>query len=322
MGRVPSFLRKNKKHLQNKSSIPKRRIFQTENHKTILQLKFRVAVASMENLSRYYTLLRDPTRRKIIEILGVQEKIGFKELRETLGLGVGTVYYHLDMLSEFITQDKQRKYRLNDKGQLLYKVLKEGNVPPSLEISETFSHRLAKWIFLSPLFAKTNKPLRLLPVSLAVLFFGAVGAAQARLEPALFFYFDYSIRNFTGIAVLFIFNWIGLFLLAEILTYAVFKHVGNDLQLFTCVGLAAFPLAFYPYIYMAVPTVTEALGLYYMELETVKLAILIVLQIWSLMLVSAAFCYGKGLRLDKGITMSLIAVYLNMAVLFMLGRFT
>ncbi|MFW9998465.1 MAG: winged helix-turn-helix domain-containing protein, partial [Candidatus Odinarchaeota archaeon] len=67
----------------------------------------------MENLSRYYTLLRDPTRRKIIELLATHEKIGFKELKETLDLGVGTIYYHLDMLSDFLIQDKQRKYKLN-----------------------------------------------------------------------------------------------------------------------------------------------------------------------------------------------------------------
>ena len=78
----------------------------------------------MEDLSRYYALLKDPARRKIIEILGSQEKIGFKELRETLGLGVGTVYYHLDMLSEFLEQDKQRKHRLNAKGQMLYRFLR------------------------------------------------------------------------------------------------------------------------------------------------------------------------------------------------------
>jgi len=116
----------------------------------------------MEDLSRYYALLKDPTRRKIIEILGVQEKIGFKELREALGLGVGTVYYHLDMLSDFLEQDKQRKYRLNGKGQVLYRVLKEGSLPASLGISETFSHRLGKWLFLSPVFALTAKPLRFL----------------------------------------------------------------------------------------------------------------------------------------------------------------
>ena len=40
-------------------------------------------------LTRYYTLLRDPARRKIIEILGSQSKIGFKELRQELKLDVG-----------------------------------------------------------------------------------------------------------------------------------------------------------------------------------------------------------------------------------------
>ena len=80
----------------------------------------------MEDPSKYHTLLSDPTRRKIIEILAEQGKVGFKELRQILGLGVGTVYYHLDMLSEFITQDKSRKYMLNDRGRLLYQSMKEG----------------------------------------------------------------------------------------------------------------------------------------------------------------------------------------------------
>jgi DNA-binding transcriptional ArsR family regulator len=262
----------------------------------------------MEDLSRYYTLLRDPARRKIIEILGVQEKIGFKELREALGLGVGTVYYHLDMLSDYITQDKQRKYRLNDRGQMLYKVLKDGSIPTSLEIGEAFSHRLGKWLFLSPVFAKTVKPLRLLPVSIAILLLGALGSSYAKLDPALFFYFPYSAYNFTSILTLFIFNWIGLFLFAEFLTYLLYRRVGNDLQLFTCIGLAAFPIAIFPYVYIFTS-------------ETIAQYSLFILQIWSLLLVSAAFCFGKGIRLDKAIVVSLAAMYLNIAALFMLGRF-
>ncbi|MEM2912123.1 MAG: winged helix-turn-helix domain-containing protein [Candidatus Bathyarchaeia archaeon] len=276
----------------------------------------------MEDLSRYYALLKDPTRRKIIEILGVQEKIGFKELREALGLGVGTVYYHLDMLSDFLEQDKQRKYRLNDKGQMLYRVLKEGSLPANLGISEAFSHRLGKWLFLSPVFALTSKPLRFLPISAAVLILGAFGASLARLEPALFFYFQYAVYNPSSIMVLFIFNWIGLFLFAEALAYAFFKRVGNDLQLFTCLGLAAIPMAVFPYIYMAVPKILEGLSLYPSELEMIRQGVLVILQIWSLLLVSAAFCHGKGVRLDKGILVSLAAVYLNIAILFLLGRFT
>jgi len=74
-------------------------------------------------------------------MLGEQGKMGFKELRSNLGLGVGTVYYHLDMLSDFITQDKSRKYSLNDRGQLLYRSLMEGSVSPALTLgSEALSH--------------------------------------------------------------------------------------------------------------------------------------------------------------------------------------
>jgi DNA-binding transcriptional ArsR family regulator len=262
----------------------------------------------MEDLSRYYTLLRDPARRKIIEILGAQEKIGFKELRQVLGLGVGTVYYHLDMLSNFVTQDKQRKYRLNDRGRTLYKILKEGKVPATLEISEAFSHSVAKWLFLSPVFAKTVKPLRLLPLSIAILLVGALGSANIRLDPALFFYFPYSVYSFTSITVLYIFNWIGLFLFAELFIYLLYRHVGNDLQLFTCVGLASFPMAAFTYIY-------------FFTSDIISQYFLFVLQIWSLLLVSAAFCFGKGIRLDKAIVVSLTAMYLNIAILLMLGRF-
>jgi DNA-binding transcriptional ArsR family regulator len=273
----------------------------------------------MENLSKYYTLLKDPTRRKIIEILGTQEKIGFKELRETLGLGVGTVYYHLDMLSDFIAQDKQRKYRLNDRGRTLYRILKEGSIPATLEITEAFSHRLGRWLFLSPVFAKTANSLRFLPFSIAILLIGAYGSAYAELDPALFFYFSYSIRSFITIVLLFIFNWLGLFLFSELFAYLLYKRAGNELQLFACIGIAAIPMAVYPYMYLAIPAVFPSLGT--MELNTIMQGILTVLQIWSLLLVSAALCFGKGLRLDKAIVISLTAVYLNMAALFLLGRF-
>jgi len=263
----------------------------------------------LEDLSRYYTLLRDPARRKIIEILGAHEKIGFKELREALGLGVGTVYYHLDMLSDFITQDKQRKYRFNERGQMLHRILKEGNVPATLEIGGAFSHHLGKWLFLSPVFAKTVKPLRLLPVSIVLFLVGALGSAYAKLDSALFFYFPYSAHSFSTIMALYILNWIGLFLFTEVFTYLLYRRVGNSLQLFTCLGLATFPIAIFPYIYSFAS-------------DIISQYLLFVLQIWSLLLFSAALCFGKGVRLDKAVVVSLTAMYLNIAILFMLGRFT
>ncbi|MBS7632119.1 winged helix-turn-helix transcriptional regulator [Candidatus Bathyarchaeota archaeon] len=263
---------------------------------------------AMEDLTRYYTLLKDPARRKIIEILGTQEKIGFKELRETLGLGVGTVYYHLDMLSDFISQDKQRKYKLNDRGKTLYRLLSEGNIPATAEIGEAFSHRIAKWLFLSPLFARTSKPLKLLPVAMAVLLVGAFGTAYAELEPALFFYSTLYSYTFATTVALFLLCWLGFFLFAEIFTSLLYRRVGNDLQLFTCLGLAAFPVAVFPYIYL-------------FRADIVSQIILFALQIWCLLLVSAALCFGKGIRLDKAVVVSLTGIYLNTVIMFILGRF-
>jgi hypothetical protein len=263
----------------------------------------------MDEQSRYHTLLRDSARRKIIEILGEQEKIGFKELKQTLGLGVGTVYYHLDMLSDYLTQDKQRKYKLNDHGRLLYKSLKGKSAPSTLQLSETFSHRLAKWLFLSPLFAKTTQPLRLLPLSLTVLILGALGSAFASSQSLLFFYSPFMVYQFETTALLYLFNWISLFFFSDLIIYLFFKRTGGDLQLFVCLGIASFPTALFPYIYV------------FLSYEIARY-FLLVLTIWSVMLLSSAYSFSKGLRLDKSIVMSLLVLYLNTTALLITGHLT
>lgn len=261
-----------------------------------------------EDISHYHTLLRDPARRKIIEILGRQERIGFKELRLALGLGVGTVYYHLDMLSDFLTQDKQKKYILNNRGRLLYKALKDKSLPPTLDIGEALGHRLGRYLFLSPVFTRTTQPIALLPVAILILVFGAFGSALANLDPALFFYFPYTAYQFETLMALFLFNWIGLFLFSNLIITLLYKRAGNELQLFTCLGIASFPLSLFPYL------------LLFVSYEYARYFLLL-FQVWSLLLISSAFCFGKGLRLDKSILVGMTILYLNIMVLMILGRF-
>jgi len=263
-------------------------------------------------------LLRDPARRKIIELLGDQGKIGFKELRSNLGLGVGTVYYHLDMLSDFITQDKSRKYGLNDRGQLLYRTLKDGNVSPALKVgSEALSHRLGRWLFLSPVFAQSVRLRIFLPAAVAVLIFGALGSAMAKQEPVFFFYFA-STRSFESAALMFLFYWVSLFLLADAMIYVLFRRTGGDLQLFACVGVAALPLALFPYVYVLVlpyvMTLVPPVSFWLPRL------LLLIFQVWTLLLISSAFSFGKGLRLDRSIIITLVILYVNIVVLILLGR--
>lgn len=257
-------------------------------------------------MSRYYGLLKDPTRRKIIEILGAKGKSGFKDLRENLGLGVGTIYYHLDMLSDFVIQDKHRKYLLNDRGRILYKTMKEGTLPPSLEIGEAFSHRLGRWLLFSPFFVRAARAERLLPVSILVLTFGAIGSAIAKLEPILLFYFPCA-YEFETIVTLFFFHWIGLFLISNLLIFVFYRRASGNLQLFTCVGISALPLALFPYIYL-------------LTSYEVARYVLLTFQIWGLMLLSSALCFGKGLRLDRSFLVILTILYINIILLVVLGR--
>jgi hypothetical protein len=70
----------------------------------------------MEDPSRYYALLEAQLVVRRLESWD-QEKIEVKELHQTLGLGVGVVYYHSDMLSDFLTQDRKRKHKLNEWGK-------------------------------------------------------------------------------------------------------------------------------------------------------------------------------------------------------------
>jgi len=253
-------------------------------------------------------LLRGPARRRIVEILGEQEKIGFKELKQRLDLGVGTVYYHLDMLSDYLTQDKQRKYHLNDRGRLLCQSLKGGGASSStLQMSETLGHRLSRWLFLVPVFAKTTQSLKLLPLALIIFVAGALGSALASSQSLLFFYSPFTAYQFETTALLYVFNWISLFLFSELVIYLFFKRTGGDLQLFVCLGVASFPVALFPYLYM------------FLSYEVARY-FLLVLTIWSVMLLASAYSFSKGLRLDKSIVLSLSVLYLNTAILLVTGR--
>lgn len=245
--------------------------------------------------------------------------MGFKELRGNLALGVGTVYYHLDMLSDFIAQDKSRKYVLNDRGQLLYRSLRDGNVSPALNVgSEALSHRLGRWLFLSPVFSRTVRMNVFLVGSIIILTLGAVGSALDNLEPLFFFYFSSS-RGFESIVLMWLFYWVSLFLLADALIYVLFRRTGGDLQLFSCLGIAALPLAIFPYLYMLFPYVYQAFPATNLWLSR---AVLLIVQIWTLLLISSAFSFGKGLRLDRSIIVTLIILYFNIVLLILFGHLT
>jgi hypothetical protein len=65
-------------------------------------------------------------RKRIIELLGSRERMSFTEMRSEMNLPVGTLYYHLDVLKEYVLQDEERRYYLSKDGRKLYDMLTSG----------------------------------------------------------------------------------------------------------------------------------------------------------------------------------------------------
>src|SRR5712692_8169771 len=70
-----------------------------------------------DEISRVYNALASPYRRQIVQILRDKGKAGFKELHQLLGISVGALYHHLDMLEGIIAQTADKKYLLTDYGR-------------------------------------------------------------------------------------------------------------------------------------------------------------------------------------------------------------
>ncbi|MEM3424113.1 MAG: helix-turn-helix domain-containing protein [Nitrososphaeria archaeon] len=83
---------------------------------------FKTSVVGKED-SKKLRLIKHPVRKRIIELLGEKESMSFTELRNEMNLPVGTLYYHLDVLKEYILQDNDRRYFLSKDGRKLYELL-------------------------------------------------------------------------------------------------------------------------------------------------------------------------------------------------------
>jgi predicted transcriptional regulator len=70
-----------------------------------------------DEISRVYNALGSPYRRQIVQILRDKRQAGFKELHQLLGISVGALYHHLDMLEGIIAQTPDKKYLLTDFGR-------------------------------------------------------------------------------------------------------------------------------------------------------------------------------------------------------------
>ncbi|MDG6935240.1 MAG: helix-turn-helix transcriptional regulator, partial [Nitrososphaerota archaeon] len=101
---------------------------------------------SVKDASPEVRVMGHPVRKRLIELLGEKQSVSFSELREETGLPVGTLYYHLDVLSGLVTQDGSKKYVLTKDGIKFYSEMaqKEGLPLPAQPKTTSL---IPAWVF-------------------------------------------------------------------------------------------------------------------------------------------------------------------------------
>lgn len=189
-----------------------------------------------------YKALSHPGRTRIIEVIGKKGKSGFKELHENLKVSVGTLYYHIDMLDNLITQDSQRKYILTEKGKFAYKLIETmGEKISSFSLTEIEKRkgprssffRALRRIFLPARFFLhlSSRPIQYFPTTAVIIAFGAWIATQARLEYILIFPDTSSSVTPTLMAASFVISWLIFFSLCNLLVILFFHRKHGNLAL-------------------------------------------------------------------------------------------
>ena len=79
------------------------------------------------NIDTVYSILGSPAKRRIIVFLAEKGAATFSEMRRALKMSVGTLYYNLDGLRDFVTRDEAKRYMLTERGVALYNIIKEGD---------------------------------------------------------------------------------------------------------------------------------------------------------------------------------------------------
>jgi hypothetical protein len=136
----------------------------------------------------FQDLANRPNRALIIMTIGSKGTASFTELKSELNIGVGTLYYHLDGLSKFVSQNASKQYVLTDLGGKAYDFLKTNVGTISLPAKKPFKlfGFLREVFFLeSPVGRLGSDPGSNAGIAIGIVLLVCVLSADLRLEPTM-----------------------------------------------------------------------------------------------------------------------------------------
>ena len=242
-------------------------------------------------------------------------------------MSTGTIYHHLDTLSELVEQKVDKKYYLRELGRYAYNSLK--NNIETIK-SPDFTHRELRAPIMRKLMKVTSKrfiqfekedKLITIIISLSILITGTILCGLNSFYSFLLFFIDSEQNNLDFVLWIFmsfsfVANSIVFFIIIEGISRLFYKKKENTLNFLISFPIIQLPMVFYLVSHLMFELFDLLIISIFNLLDKI---FLIIFQVWSLWLLSYSLCVKKGLKIETSLIVSLLLHYGSfMIILFVL----
>jgi hypothetical protein len=225
-----------------------------------------------------------------------------------------------------IEQREDKKYYLTDLGLHAYNSLQnniETIISPNFSSREFNSPILKALMILTPnqlINYSDNKRYYTFLVSLIVLLVGSILCGINNLLPIFLFFGESPLASleysYIFLSVLYLINFFGYYLVIELFCRLFFKKDVNSNKLFISFGLIFFPMV----IYLVIHLIFILSGyLSYPIVAVLDNILLILLQVWSLWLLTYNLIVNKNLKIENALIISFLLHYGGFSVVLLLS---
>lgn len=236
-------------------------------------------------------IMKNPHRRKILEILYSKKVATPNELAQALGIGTPAVYYHLDLMKEYVYKTSRGEFGVTEKGISLYREMMRENLYARMPVSRVapylrlFEPRLLAWLLIpAGILAATTEAFLCQTFGFRPYFFGYAPSAAGQYSPMLLL---------IGTLAL-------LFFILEGFSFGVTRRAGGEKALLAGVLISRLPLL-----------LIIAANLYPSPLSAIAFS---VGPLLSLAILALFLSISKGIRPEIAIIICFITFYLDITV--------
>lgn len=270
-----------------------------------------------DEVSRFFTMLGHPLRRKILQYIGDHSRGGFTDLKAYLNVSTGTLYYQLDLLGGLIEQDEKRKYCLNEEGRFAYQLLLESDERFAssrfIKRKPTVMGYVTLWLIGWRLISLLYGMPRLAFSSVAfILLYGAWVTHLSGLYPVVFIYVDHLPLPPFYIPILFISGYLLVNVLANLTSYIAYRTKEGVKHLLLGSAVSLLPSIILPTAYVVAKELQA-------PLTSLQAQVLMLIGIgYSLCFLTSAISLSKGLAAEKAALPAAVTLYASLGLAFIL----